>query len=130
MTFCLVAIFGLLPIGLTTSRNAIGQSTAADILYATFSDLRATPRTSTTSPQFNIDFASSASQTFYFDVTGNLTTVTDRQIYRLTIKFLTNPAGNYAATFADVSITWPAAADPSITTPAGSVESFAAFDRH
>jgi len=125
---CLIPLFGLLPIGINTARQAIGQSIAIDILSATTSDLRATPNTSTTSPQFSINFG--ATNTLYFDETGNVTTTADRQVYRLTLTFPTNSAGAYAATFANLKLTWPAAVDPATTTPAGSVETFAAFDRH
>ena len=40
---CLIAIFGLLPVGLRTNQDAIQQVAAADILGAVMTDLRATP---------------------------------------------------------------------------------------
>jgi len=33
-------------------------------------------------------------------------------------------------TYADLKVTWPAPVDPATTTPSGSVEMFAAFDRN
>ena len=39
---CLIAIFGLLPVGLRTNQDAIQQGSAADILGAVMADLRAT----------------------------------------------------------------------------------------
>jgi uncharacterized protein (TIGR02598 family) len=127
-SICLIAVFALLPIGISTNRNAIGQSIATDILSAVVSDLRATPNTTTTSPQFGINFDSST--TLYFDATGAVTATPTNQAYRLTVTFPTNSAGPNAAAFADLKISWPAPVDPATGTPSGSVEAFAAFDRH
>jgi hypothetical protein len=41
--FCLIAIFGLMPVGLQTSRNATSQTAATGILSSIVSDLRAAP---------------------------------------------------------------------------------------
>jgi hypothetical protein len=57
--FCLIAVFGLLPIGLKTDQGAIRQTTANGILSAIVADLRATPLTRTTSNLFTIDFSKS-----------------------------------------------------------------------
>ena len=125
--FCLVAIFGLLPIGFQTNQNAVSQTASASILSAVVCDLRATPVASGTSPQFGINIGSST--ILYFDSEGKPATSTNAR-YRVTIAFRTNPAGATAATFAHLKVSWPAAADPAVTTASGSVESFAAFDRH
>ena len=127
--FCLMAVFGLLPIGVQTNQAAISQTAAASILSAVASDLRATPGTSDMSAQFSLNFAS-PSQTLYFDEAGRATSVADGARYRLTIAFPVNPAGANAARFAVLKISWPAAVDPTTTQPAGWVEIFAAFDRH
>jgi uncharacterized protein (TIGR02598 family) len=137
--FCLIALFGLLPIGINADRQAIGQSISTDIMSAVYSDLRATPITSTcnrscgVSVQFAINFAG-PTKTLYFDATGNLTTTTSTTnlaTYRATISFPTNPgAPTKGATLADLKITWPAAVDPATGTPAGTVETVAAFDRN
>lgn len=126
--FCLIAVFGLLPIGVQTNQAALSQTAAASILSAVVSDLRATPGISGTSAQFGINFAS-PSQTLYFDGEGKSVSTADGPRYRLTITFPTNPGGTNAARFATLKISWPAAADPTTTQPAGSVETFAAFDR-
>ena len=57
--FCLISIFGLLPVGISSNKTAVDQSAANVILSSVISDLRATPRTyprgqATTSPQFSI----------------------------------------------------------------------------
>src|SRR5205814_10489084 len=42
--FCLLAVFGLMPIGLQTNRNTISQSAAANIIAAVVADLPATSK--------------------------------------------------------------------------------------
>src|SRR5438874_13512567 len=58
--FCLLAVFGLVPIGVQTNRNATSQSAATNITAAVVADLRATPNTSTTSAQFGITVSTDA----------------------------------------------------------------------
>jgi uncharacterized protein (TIGR02598 family) len=128
VAFCLIAIVGLLPVGVQTNQAAISQTAAANILSAVAVDLRATPGTNDTSAQFGINFAL-LSQTLYFGEDGRSIAAADAPRYRLTITFPPNPAGIHAARFATLKISWPAAADPATTPPAGFVESFAAFDR-
>ncbi len=59
-SFCLVAIFGLLPVGLNNNKNSIQQTAASAIISAVVSDLYATPVTTpargaaTTSVQYKI----------------------------------------------------------------------------
>jgi uncharacterized protein (TIGR02598 family) len=125
--FCLIAVFGLLPVGVQTNRNAIAQTAATSILVSVAADLRATPSAASTSPQYGIAFG--ADSTLYFDGEGEFTTAMDAHSrYRLTVTFPTSPAGSLEATFANLRITWPAAS--SVVTPNGSLETFAAFDRH
>src|SRR5438876_4585783 len=42
--FCLLAVFGLMPIGVQTNRNTTSQSAAANIIAAVVADLRAASR--------------------------------------------------------------------------------------
>lgn len=126
-SFCLIALFGLLPLGIRTSQDGISETASASILSAVIADLRATPKITTTSAQFGLTFG--APTTLYFDSEGRSATITTSR-YRLTINFPANPTGTYAATFAHLKVTWPARVDPATTPPAGFVESFAAFDRH
>ena len=42
--FCLIAVFGLMPIGVQTNRNATSQTAATNIMAAVVADLRATPK--------------------------------------------------------------------------------------
>src|SRR5437667_9070298 len=42
--FCLLAVFGLMPIGVQTNRNATSQTRATNIMAAVMADLRAMPK--------------------------------------------------------------------------------------
>ena len=137
--FCLIAVFGLMPVGLQTNRNAKSQTRATNLMAAVMADLRATPRTRTTSLQFCIPLiTSSTTFTLYFDSEGrcssNLAGSTSPcgvvwnpaldTRYQVNVTFPLT--GNL--TYADVKITWPAAA--TTANASGSVEMFAAFDRY
>ncbi|MGH7984232.1 MAG: hypothetical protein ACREFF_13990 [Candidatus Udaeobacter sp.] len=164
--FCLLAVFGLMPIGVQTNRNATSQTRATNISAAVIADMRTTPKTydnlktysagdsvllngscytaiiTTTGnappnltywsagsacPQYGIIFGTD--RTLYFDGSGQFTTLLDANSrYRLTITW--NPNAPSGSSWADLKVTWPAPTDPATTTPSGSVEMFAAFDRH
>lgn len=129
--FCLIALFGLLPLGIQTNQSAISQTAAASVLSSVVADLRATPKTSLTSPQYEITFGSE--RVLYFDGEGRSVTPTDPNAtprYRITITFPASPIGTFAPTFVSLKVTWPALVDPATITPAGFVETFAALDRH
>jgi uncharacterized protein (TIGR02598 family) len=124
--FCLVAVFGLLPVGLKANQNSISQTAAASILSAVIADMRATPKSASSSVQFGITFGTET--TLYFDNEGKLSSsLGPNSRYQLKIRFPSNGSGTTAATFADLKVTWPAAAAPE--NALGSSEVFAAFDR-
>lgn len=140
--FCLIAVFGLMPIGVQTNRNATSQTAATNIIALVVTDLRATTKTSGTwtgtSPLVCISLGTP--KTLYFDSEGrcsnDLAGSTSpcggalfpalQTRYRANITFPST--GNL--TYAQLKVTWPAAADPATTTPSGSVEMFAALDRN
>lgn len=129
--FCLIALFGLLPLGVQTNHGSISQTAAASVLSSVVADLRATPQASQTSPQYEITFGSE--KLLYFDGEGRAVTPTDPTTaprYRVTITFPPSPVGAFAPTFVSLKVSWPAPVDPATTTPAGFVETFAALDRH
>jgi uncharacterized protein (TIGR02598 family) len=122
--FCLIAIFGLMPVGVQANRNATSQTAATNIIAAVIADLRATPRNSTTSSQFSISFGTNPPP-MYFDGTGQFaTTLGANSRYQLNITW----TGSAGLRYADLKVTWPAAATPP--NASGSVETFAAFDRN
>ena len=125
VAFCLYAVFGLMPVGMQTNRNASSQTAAANIIGAIVADLRTTPTAATTSPQFGITFGTDT--TLYLDASGQASTsLGPDSRYQLNIKWNSAPAGSH---YAELKVTWPAPVNPEITTPNGSVETFAAFDR-
>ena len=125
VAFCLFAVFGLMPVGMQTNRNATSQTAATNIIAAIVADLRTTPAAATTSPQFAITFGTD--KTLYFDASGQASiSLSPDSRYRLNITWNSAPTGlNYAV----LRVTWPAQIDPATTTPGGSVQIFAAFDR-
>ncbi len=148
--FCLIAVMGLVPVAALTNRNATSQTRATNIMAAVIADLRATPTLNPTSMQFAIPFGANGSiTTRFFDsqaqcsclITGvprpnpqarppncsSLAWSPPLQLrYRLTITW----SGSSSLRYADLKVTWPAAVDPTTTTPSGSTEMFAAFDRN
>src|SRR6478752_4127257 len=79
--FCLIAVFGLMPIGVQTNRNTISQTAATSIIASVLADLRTAARataSATPSPLYNInipvlDGSNTTPQTRYFDSTGQFT---------------------------------------------------------
>lgn len=134
--FCLIAIFGLLPVALNSNQAAIEQTAANAILTAVTSDLRATPATNppgstTTSQQYKISIpknGSTATQPpLYF--TGDRQKVASAALarYQVTVTFLSN-SGARTATFSTIKVTWPAAA--TVANAIGSAQTFVALDRN
>jgi uncharacterized protein (TIGR02598 family) len=121
--FCLLALFGLIPVSIQTNRNATNQTAATSIIASVVADLRATPTANPTSSQFGITFGTNA--TLYFDDAGQATTSqTANSRYQLNVTW----SGSSALRYADLKVTWPATATAANVT--GSTEMFAAFNRN
>lgn len=137
--FCLIAIFGLLPVALNSNQAAVEQTAANGILSAVLSDLRATPPGgAATSKQYSIAIpaggaAATTAPALFFNSEQQLVAQAQGR-YRVTIAFTGPPAGGGArsATCASVKVTWPAPVDPAAAgaRPAGSVMNFLALDRN
>src|SRR5207253_11134225 len=110
-----------------TNHTAVEQTMSSDILTAVAADLRATPKTTSTSTQFSISIGTDT--TLYFNAAGQSSTTRNSDSrYLLTIKFPANGGGR-TATFVHLRMTWPAAADP--TKPnTSAAEMFVALDRN
>jgi len=150
--FCLIAVFGLIPVGLQTNRNSTSQTAATNIIAFVVADLRANYKSQGNwySPLLCITLGNLTPTTLYFDsqgqCSGNLAGSTNtcggprtviQTRYRVNITFPptttftpTPTPSTGDLTYANLKVTWPAAADPVTTTPSGSVELFAAFDRN
>jgi hypothetical protein len=139
--FCLIAVFGLLPIGVQTNQRAVSQTAATAILSSVVADLRATPTTATTSTQYQITFGA-ANPPLYFDNSGRCSTDLAGSLkpggsswsppiqtrYQLNVTFPPNAGFTYSPSYADLNVIWPAAATAASAT--GSTEIFAAFSRN
>jgi uncharacterized protein (TIGR02598 family) len=124
--FCLIAVLGLLPVGVQTNRNASSQTAVSNIIATVMSDLRTTPAAAMTSPEFAITF--DAEKTLFFDASGKASpSLSTDSRYRLNVTWNAAPTGLH---YAVLKATWPAEVDPATTPPGGSVEIFAAFDRN
>ena len=124
--FCLIAVIGIIPVGVQTTRNATSQTAATNIMAAVIADLRATPTTTNNSIQFGLGFGAAGTQTRYFDDSGTPSlgpTATSR--YRLDVTWNSPPTG---LRYAYLKVWWPAAA--TAANASGSTEMFAAFDRN
>lgn len=129
--FCLIALFGLLPLGVQTNQSSSSQTAAASVLSSVVADLRATPKTNSTSLQYEITFG--VAKILYFDGEGRAVVPANANAmprYRVTITFPPSPPGSFAPTFVSLKVSWPALVDPATSTPAGSIETFTALDRH
>ena len=127
--FCLLAVFGLVPIGVQTNRNATSQTAATNILSSVVSDIRASPPGQAASAKYLINRSKLSTTTLYFDGQGQATTLRGANSrYRLYVQIANNPFGPVYPNYAWLKVTWPAAVDPLSTTitPSGSVETVAA----
>ena len=132
--FCLIAVLGLMPVGVQTNRNATSQTRATNIMAAVVADLRATPRCAGTSTQFQITLGtgpgcpstiSPSAATLYFDSSGQFSTsLGTNSRYQLNLTWY----GSAGLRYADLKVTWPAAATPANAN--ASTEILAAFDRN
>ena len=125
--FCLIAVIGIIPVGVQANRNATSQTAATNIMAAVVADLRATPRTTNTSSQFAIRFGTNIR--LYFDSAGQFTTsLGPDSRYQLDVTW----SGSSTLRYADVKAIWPPTVVLTSPTPipSGSTEMFVAFDRN
>ena len=149
--FCLVAIFGLIPVGLTSNQTSTEQTAAANISRAIVADLRAST-TGATSSIFGINLPASGgnnttgaggpSNVLFFTedggpIIGNSAIVSGTTArYRAAIGFAPPPAtaNLKAVTSVRLLISWPALADQNTNSwpknASGTYEIVTALDRN
>ena len=127
-SICLLAVVALLPMGINSNQTSINQTTATGIAAAILADMRATAAANKTttlaqSGVFHIPWPFTGSTTLFLDEVGLLSgnaneeasaTTSPAPKYRATISF-TVPGGKNA-TVTRLLITWPALADPAVTS--------------
>jgi type II secretory pathway pseudopilin PulG len=156
--FCLVSIFGLLPIGINSNQVSLEQTVAGNIASSILSDLRSTPVTApATSSHYGIPLPtpgkststmgpSTSPATIFLAADGSagasgelVTSGSAISRYRVTIGFAfpvpqVPQVGQCAATAVRVLVTWPAlGSGPSGAWPtnfAGSYEANTTLDRN
>jgi uncharacterized protein (TIGR02598 family) len=135
--FCLLAVFGLVPVGVQTNRNATSQTAATNILTSVVSDLRASVPNQQASNKYGINRGKGNSTMVCFDGQGGWTRLVGlstvcpaNSVYRLYVLVdQTSPSTAYLA-HAYLRVTWPAAPNPNATPPirpSGSVETVAGY---
>lgn len=146
--FALVAIIGLIPIGLNSNKASIEQTEAATLAASVVADLRATPvaipAAAKNSPRFQIPLpvSGSAMHTLFLREDGSAAGSLDTGAgpgqeprYRVTL-FFTAPAAatQKSATTVRVLVTSPALIDPAAAGAAGKFSGFyevvTALNRH
>ena len=129
--FCLLAIFGLLPVGMKSHQNAIEQTAVAGIATGIMADLRTTPATNSTIPNYNIAIPTNTK--LYLREDGSATSASGTDSKYLAWVSFSVPPQPRAATMVHLLITWPAAADLNNNPPvnySGSFEAVSALDRN
>ena len=126
--FCLSALFALLPIGLQSNQAAVQETAANGILSTVITDLRATPAQSGATQQFLIPITTGTTTLFFDGESRFSNSIETQSSYRLTVSMQIPRAGNRAATFVNLQMSWPAAA--AVQNAAGSVHTFIALDRN
>lgn len=130
--FALVAIFGLLPVGVSSSQSAIEQTTINSVMAEVIADVRATSAGATVSDRFEIALpldpsAGAPSTTLFFNADGGFSsTLQPDSRYRLVVSSASADHPD-AATPLLLEVSWPAVADPQRS--AGKVRNFAAVLR-
>ena len=109
--FALIAIFGLLPVGLTSNRDSIDQSAASQLAVLLDEDLRST-KSGALTPVFQIPvppppiLTQTASAPLYFQDGAEKTASPTESAFRVVCLF--GPASGHEAIPVTISITWPA----------------------
>ena len=120
----LIAVFGLLPIGVNSNQASIQQTATSAILTAISEDLRATPKTENRSFLFKIRIPEG--DTLYFKESGTVD-VPGNSRYRASVSF--TPSSNRLATTGRILLAWPAQQDDT-SNAKGTIEAFVALDRN
>ena len=134
--FALVAVFGLLPLGVTSNQNSVEQTIAAGVATAVAADLRATPgiAVSGTSAIYQIPIpgagggVATLSPPLYLKEDASKQTTASAARYQVNVTLTPPATGSRMATTVRILVTWPAAAAP--TNASGSFEVLTALNRN
>lgn len=132
VAFAIVAVMGLLPVGLREARNSTAEVQAVNLMTLLVADLKnATARGGATS-SMGLSPTPAASgvsvatiHTFYTDAAQGLTTTRSADsLYRVTLRY--NRLDSLTGTEAFLMVSWPPMTDPlsGSTRPMGQVETY------
>jgi hypothetical protein len=135
--FCLIAIFGMLPVSLKTQQTSIDQTIASNIITEIIGDLRAAFRKpgNSASGQFGIElkkFPPGLGQKYapdpiYFALDGTQQNGSAGAVFKATIIYFSTT--DATSTLATITISWPAA-QSDLSKVSGSVQTLAVIDRN
>lgn len=123
---CLLAVFGLLPIGLKTTQSSSAQISASDLAVAIDADLRATSKGAAESALFGISMTTGS--TIYLKEDGTVGSQTESR-WRVQVMFNAPAGGSKMATSGRILVSWPAQQE-DLSKAAGSENFFIALDRN
>ena len=136
--FCLIAVLGMLPVGLKTQQASVQQTIANNITSEIIGDLRAAyTGPGSNSSQFGIELkklppgqkTKYSPNPVYFALDGTKQNGSAGAIFKATITYFSaTDITDATLTLVDITISWPAA-QADLTKVAGSVETVAVIDR-
>ena len=129
VSFCLIAILGLLPAGLNTNKASVQQNAASNLASLIASDLRSTPATTNRSIYYGLELPAggTGNKSVFLDESGAVASDAASAVFLATVTVVAPPNG-VTASSARILITWPAAAD--IVKSSGSFETVIGLNRN
>ena len=124
--FCLTAIFGLLPIGISSNQSSVQQTVAAGVTSAIAADLRATPFTTGTSAIYKLVITGTTTQQLRLCQDGTIDASGGTNSIYLAYVTFSAPTATQASTPVRILITWPAGGDLNNNPPKNYVGSYEA----
>jgi uncharacterized protein (TIGR02598 family) len=129
-SFCLLSVFGLVPVGLAANQNSAQQTAAAGIATAISADLRGTPVAGGVTSRFQIPVTVNTPQILFFSQNGTtapgsagavnsppVASGSNPSLYQATVTFNADP--NSSKLFKVwILVTWPALGGASQNPPA------------
>lgn len=138
MAFALVALFGLVPVGLTANQNSVEMNTMSNIAQNIVADLRSTADGATKSPRFEFSTTGGSSpQIVFLNSSGEKTGAvgsgpnSNTSRYRAAVAITSTDSSKLAAKQVRIVVSRPALADSGTTgwpkNAAGVFEAFSAI---
>jgi len=126
ISFSLLGILALLPVGIGTHNTSVRQTAAANLLTSIIADLRAAPA-SGVSPRYSLNVREEQLTPLYLDENGAPVEPGDASArFRLELRLSQPSAGSRNATLGALSIHWPAVGGK----PLGTVSAFIALNQN